>query len=534
MINKKSLVKICLLWLGMSLLLFPPNFLLAMDEVSNEVDAATVRIYEIKQGKTLYFFTDGLRLEIPAQELDRDLKVEVIKLAEKMPDPWQLDRLSAVYQIEFSPKLSVPAKVFVNYDPDRDSNDFKQIMFYDKNFNSWRPLSSREVSGKNIISADFNLNFARIAVFAYPGVLINGQASWYKYKNGMYTASPDFPKGSRLRVYNTANNKYVDVTVNDYGPERDKHPNRAVDLDYRAFAKIASPRAGIINVRVVPLEIKADSSGQVLGVDKNGAAVIPEIKSPSIIIMRQSDGEILYQKNAETVRPLASLTKIVAVKVFLDQGNNRERLNEVVAYRLQDEKYNYQYCSPSESAKIKMKDGDTLTIKDLIYSSLVGSANNAVESLVRLSGLSRSEFIAAMNSQVRLWGATQTSFVEPTGLSPENVSTALDYAMITKAVMADPILVAASTANRYTFKNANDGAEHALKNTNQLVALNKYNFSASKTGYLDEARYCLMTRLKLGNDQLIVVTLGTPDRASSFKEMADLLRYALRLNTILL
>ncbi len=516
------------------LLALPQGLLLAMDAPQNEAASALVKAGEIEQGKTLYFFADSLRLEIPAQEANANLQIDLLKMAEEMPNPWQLDRLSAVYQIELSRKLTVAPKVFVNYDPGDDQNNFKQLMFFDKNYTSWRPLKSQELNGKNILSADFNMNFARLAAFAYPGVLVKGKASWYKYKNGMYTASPDFPKGSKLRVYNTANNKFVDVTVNDYGPERDKHPDRAVDLDYRAFAKIASPGAGVINVRVVPLEIKADSAGQVLGVDKNGAATQPKVKSPSIIIMRQSDGEILYQKNADAVRSLASLTKVVAVKVFLDQGNNRERLSEVVPYRVQDENYNYQYCAKGESSKINMKDGDTLTIKDLIYSALVGSANNAVESLVRLSGLSREEFIATMNAQARLWGATQTNFVEPTGLSPENVSTALDYAMITKAAMADPVLVSASTANRYNFKNANDGAEHNLKNTNQLIALNKYNLSASKTGYLDEAKYCLMTRLKIKNDQLIIVALGAPDRNTSFNEMADLLRYALRLNVILL
>jgi len=535
MLKFKKAKKYWLVSLLLSFLVLPQHFLLALNsDQTNETANAVVKIAEVEKGKTLYFFTDTLRLEIPAQETSANLEVNVLKLNEEMPQPWQMDRLSSVYQIELSTKLKIPVKVYINYDSQKDPNDFKQIMFYDKNQDSWRPINSQQISGKAIVGADFNLSFARVAVFAYPGILVNGKASWYKYKGGLYTASPDFPKGSKLRVYNTANNKFVDVTVNDFGPERIKHPDRVVDLDYRAFIKIASSKAGVINVRVVPLEIKADSAGQVLGVGKNGAKTQPALKSPSVIVMRQSDGQVLYQKNATVVRPLASLTKIIAVKVFLDQNNNRDRLDEVVGYQVQDENYNYQYCKKSESARLNLNEGDQVTIRDLVYSALVGSANNAVESLVRVSGLSRDEFIATMNADVRLWGATQTNFVEPTGLSPENVSTALDYAMITKTVMADPIMTAASTVSSYKFKNVNNGASHNIKSTNQLIGLNKYIFTASKTGYLEEAKYCLMTRIKTKNDQLIVVSLGTPDRAGSFSEMLELLSYALRLNLILL
>ena len=82
-----------------------------------------------------------------------------------------------------------------------------------------------------------------------------GKASWYYYRGGLFAASTKFKKGSVLRVINPANNKYVDVTVNDYGPNKRKHPNRIIDLDKIAFQQIAQLKSGIISIIVCPLKI---------------------------------------------------------------------------------------------------------------------------------------------------------------------------------------------------------------------------------------------------------------------------------------
>jgi rare lipoprotein A (peptidoglycan hydrolase) len=83
----------------------------------------------------------------------------------------------------------------------------------------------------------------------------SGIASWYSYRGGLFAASTKFKKGSILRVINKVNNKFVDVVVNDYGPDKKKHPNRIIDLDKIAFQKIAQLRSGIINIIVLPLKI---------------------------------------------------------------------------------------------------------------------------------------------------------------------------------------------------------------------------------------------------------------------------------------
>jgi len=80
-----------------------------------------------------------------------------------------------------------------------------------------------------------------------------GIATWYNYKKGLFAASTKFKKGSVIRVINSANNKHVDVIINDYGPNSRRHPNRILDLDRVAFQKIASLGVGVINIIIHPL-----------------------------------------------------------------------------------------------------------------------------------------------------------------------------------------------------------------------------------------------------------------------------------------
>ncbi len=482
----------------------------------------------IAKGYTVSAFDDALKLSLAPGVLSESTGVDAVLLKEAIDSPWQLERISQVYQFEFRNKAAYdnkkPFSIQLSYD--KASNYYKQIFYYDKNYSAWRPLPTVDYPDKSYVRSLIYLPFARIAVFSNPEALVVGQASWYKHKGGLFAASPDFPKNSKLRVYNTANNKFVDVTINDFGPERKLHPNRAIDLDKVAFKKIAPTGAGIINVRVQPLSIVPENN-KILDIADSGAKAELLITAKSAIVMDEATNEILWQKNATTTLPLASLTKLVAIKVFID---TRPTLNRQVIYSVKDEEYNYEYVNKWESARLKLADGDSLTIEDLLYAALVGSANNAVETLVRVSGLKREEFILKMNQEAANWGATSTHFIEPTGLAPENVSSALDYAIITKEVYTNPIIQKASVMSKYKFSTINTKKAHAITNTDKLLAVSSLNITGSKTGYLDEAQYCLMARAQNNSGrQLIAVTMGVDTRENSFNETEQLLKYALKL-----
>ncbi|MFH0956156.1 MAG: RlpA-like double-psi beta-barrel domain-containing protein [Candidatus Falkowbacteria bacterium] len=482
----------------------------------------------IAKGYTISAFEDTIKLSLVPGVLGEATGVDIVELNETIDSPWQLEKLSKVYQFEFKNKAAYEDKkpFYVQFSYDKASNYYKQVFYYDKNYTAWRPLPTIDYPNESFVRSLIHLPFARIAVFANPEALVVGQASWYKYKGGLFAASPDFPKNSKLRVYNTANNKFVDVVINDFGPERKLHPNRVVDLDKVAFSKLASTGAGIINIRVQPLSIVPENK-KILDIAGSGAKLELEITAKSAIVMNEQTGEIIWQKNATSTLPLASLTKLVAIKVFLD---TRPTLNKQVVYSVKDEEYNYEYVNKWESARLKLADGDTLTIEDLLYAALVGSANNAIETLVRVSGLKRDEFILKMNQEVVDWGAATTHFIEPTGLAPENVSSAFDYAIITKEVYTHPIIQKASVMYQYKFTTVNTKKAHTITNTDKLLQVSNLDITGSKTGYLNEAQYCLMARAKNNSSkQVIAVTMGVQSRQNSFDETEQLLKYALKM-----
>ncbi len=482
----------------------------------------------IEKGYTVSAFNNSLKLSLVPEILSQATGVKIIELNEKMEMPWQLNKISQIYQFEFINKQAYDnhKPFYIQFAYSQKSNNYKQVFFYDKNYQAWRPLPTKDFPDKMFVRSLIHLPFARIAVFDYPNILTVGRASWYGYKGGNFAASPDFPKGSRLRVFNRENNKFIDVEINDFGPDRSVHPDRVIDLDKVAFAKLTTLGSGIVEVKIEPLYIVPENN-KILGIAEAGTGNEPIITTKSAIVMNEQTGEILWQKNSTSTLPLASLTKLVAIKVFLD---TRPSLNKIVEYKTCDEEYNYAFLDYKwELVRLRVKDGETMTIEDLIYASLVGSTNNTVETLVRVSGWSRDQFIVKMNEKVQEWGASSTYFVEPTGLSPENVSSSLDYAIITKEALAHPIIEKASKKSEYEFYTQNTNKFHSLKNTNKLISASQYNITGSKTGYLNEAGYCLMIRAKTADKtNIIVVTLGADNRDISFSETEELLKYGLR------
>lgn len=452
--------------------------------------------------------------------------ISVLAQIGPLTPPWDFVALTPIYQVSLPEGKLNPGETYgveLDYpaNPETD-NLYKQVFFFDRFTNNWHPLPTIENPQRRVVRAQVPFTFVRLAVLASEQVLATGQASWYAYKGGLFAASPDYAKGSVLRVHNLDNGKFVDVTVNDYGPDRALHPNRVIDLDKQAFQKIASLGAGVVNVKVEPLR----SLDPVISLVRPAGGE-PRLAGWSGILMDANTGEVLWEKDSKSVKPLASLSKLVAAQVFIDTNPD---LSAVATYKIQDEEYNYEHCEPWESARLRLKEGDTLTLNDLLYSALVGSANNAVETLVRYSGLSRSEFIKRMNEKVAGWGASSTSFIEPTGLSPANVSSPYDYAIISKEVLKNPLIQKISTTANYSFYTLNTNQAHRLKNTNPWVGQNLYNLSGTKTGYLNESLYCLMNKVKTKfGSELIAINFGSPTRAASFDDNAQLIQYGTRL-----
>lgn len=487
----------------------------------------------ILKGYTVSAFDDYIKLSLVPGILDNDTDVLLEEILDsEMSFPWSLKKISSVVQFEFVNKTAYdnhkPFYIQLNYD-ENDQN-YKQVFFYDKGQNLWRPLPTKDYPEEKFVRSLIHLPYARLAVFSYPGIEISGKASWYKFKGGDFTASTVYPKGSLLRVYNKENNKYVDVVVNDFGPERDKFPDRVLDLDYEAFKKIAGSGAGVIDVFIEPLNVPRDNFGRILGVGL-GVNNQPGINSVSAVLIDEEKGRVVFEKNADQIMPVASLSKLLSTLTFFSIDNNINRLEEIVKYSLQDEEYNHQYFNKWQVARINLSGGDELSIKDAVYSSLVRSANNMVETLVRVSGLSRDDFIKKMNSIVKELDLSSSKFFEPTGLDKKNVSTAREFALIAQMALDNKVIAEASTTKSYRFFTRNDNSLKLRYNSSDLVLNNNYSgfkIIGSKTGYIDDSSgYCLVTRIDVAGKKYTAVILNSLSREQSFKEMLDLLNFAI-------
>jgi D-alanyl-D-alanine endopeptidase (penicillin-binding protein 7) len=348
---------------------------------------------------------------------------------------------------------------------------------------------------------------------------LEGVASWYaskRYPAG--AASNDFPLGTRLKVTNLASGRSTVVTVVSSGPFV---PGRVVDLTHKAFAAIAPRGAGVAQVRVERLK-PAPPAPVLPDEDAGGTPVAdgtvgPEVRAASAAVVDQGTETVLFAKAPEAVRPIASITKLVAVAVFLD---TKPDLNRTVAYRASD---------GAIGGRLRLAPGEGVRLKDYLGAALVGSANNAVKTLARSTGLPPATFVARMNAKVDAWALTSLRFTDPTGLDPGNVGTATDAAKLAGRVFADyPLIRDYTLRSRYTFRTVDRSILHTIKATNTLLTTSKLSLTGGKTGYLDEALYTVVLRARdREGHQVVAAVLGASSSAVRFAEAEALLSWTL-------
>lgn len=162
--------------------------------------------------------------------------------------------VTPVYEFDIKEKefYNIERPIWLKLKYLQDDGKQKSIYFYNKINNSWDKLPSIVDPEEGVVKAAIHLPYARLAVLE-KGFMSKGVASWYAYKDCDCAASPDYPKGTLIKVTNVDNDKTVVVKINDWGPERDVFPNRVIDLDVVAFEKIGNPRMGLINVEIEPV-----------------------------------------------------------------------------------------------------------------------------------------------------------------------------------------------------------------------------------------------------------------------------------------
>lgn len=227
------------------------------------------------------------------------------------------------------------------------------------------------------------------------------------------------------------------------------------------------------------------------------------------IVMDTATGEVLYEKNAALSVPIASLTKLMTVLVFLEQKPDFARQAEVTNAELRG------------GGHTQLRNREIVTLEDLLHMSLMCSDNVATRVLARESGLAPEEFLARMNSKAIELGLTHTRFVEFTGLDERNVSTATDIARLLKAAASNDRVREITTTQSYEFRSARRA--HLIGNTNRLL-YGRYEILGGKTGFISEAGYCLATWIRSQGREFIAVVLGAPTNATRFADVVRLIQ----------
>ncbi|MSP56203.1 MAG: D-alanyl-D-alanine carboxypeptidase [Myxococcales bacterium] len=241
----------------------------------------------------------------------------------------------------------------------------------------------------------------------------------------------------------------------------------------------------------------------------------PALRSRSAFVYDLDAGKVLYEKNADNVRPVASITKLVGSLAFMSLSPN-----------LDDEMCVTSAQYPSRSgARSRLSTGDCLRGWDVIGAALVASDNRAAIGLAAAAGADVEDFIAAMNTVSAELGMHHSSWADPSGLEDENLSTARDIARATVAVASHPVLSMVASAPFWDMHR--EGRQpRRLFSTDRMVGREDLMIEAAKTGYTDTARYCFTTVLQTAEGRRLVVTLlGADGKMTRWADMNRVLSW---------
>lgn len=230
-----------------------------------------------------------------------------------------------------------------------------------------------------------------------------------------------------------------------------------------------------------------------------------KLKSKSALIIDQQ-GKLVYGKQADQPRPIASITKVMTAMVILDSGLP---LDEKITITKEDRDLLRLTGS-------RLKYGAKLARKDLIWLALMSSENRAAHALARTYPGGKKTFVHRMNLKAQSLGMDTAQFADPTGLSAENVASANDLAKMVSAASSYPLIHQASTSKSRNVRPYKKLGPLRYGNTNRLLKNKHWNINLSKTGYINEAGRCLVMEAEIAGEPLTIVLLDSFGKLTPF------------------
>lgn len=242
-------------------------------------------------------------------------------------------------------------------------------------------------------------------------------------------------------------------------------------------------------------------------------SLVPDIRAAAAIIYNPETGEVLWEENSQLKRSIASITKVMTAAVVLEDDPN---LSALVTIQPADVyRANHTY----------LRSRERVSVGDLLHLALIASDNAAARALGRTYPEGPAAFIDRMNEKAEELGLDTTAYADPSGLNPDNVSSAYDMARLIAFAASDERLAEVMRKQHYMVRTSRRSFN--INNTNQLVMKGDVDVRGGKTGFISKAGYCLATMLRLPQtgQQLAVVVLGAPSSVNRFMETRHLFNW---------
>ena len=241
--------------------------------------------------------------------------------------------------------------------------------------------------------------------------------------------------------------------------------------------------------------------------------MVPDVRAEAAIIYNPATNKVLWEEKAFDQRSIASITKVMTALCFLDDAPDMAQQVLITAADIRG------------ASVTHLRPLERVSLTNLLHLMLISSDNAAARAIARVSPSGQAGFVARMNQKAAALGLSSTSYADPSGLLPQNVSSAYDMARLIAYAADDALISTIMRTETYSFRT--DRRAISIHSTNQLLRSGGLDVRGGKTGFIAQAGYCLATLLRLPDlDQtLAVVVLGARSNSSRFSETKNLLSW---------
>lgn len=243
----------------------------------------------------------------------------------------------------------------------------------------------------------------------------------------------------------------------------------------------------------------------------------PELHVAAAIVIDEASGAILWQENPDRVAPIASITKLMTALVWLDH-QPVGGFNALYTFSGRD--------NAPLGKELNLPVGSEMNLFNIWHSTLISSDNDTALALAHSTGLSDSEFVQAMNDKAHALGLNRTHFAEPTGLSDKDVASVEDVARLAIAAFSTSEIAETTMRPSHIQETTNGSIRTVVYTTNLLLRDPDLTVTGGKTGFTDEAGYCVVVRVQVPDTDrnVVIVVLGADsdlDRFTQAKKLTE-------------